>query len=182
MSKTWSRIFRLIRSSSDKLDSIVKDLSERTGKTEDEIKKYLDEHYKPKARVKVLASAAIRFFKPSKTQSNAPIRVNDHEIATDVISDVPPSYSYEEVLDAKTSRPFSRAALELHAQDKDREAFGWAAIPKGISDRRLRMKLVDGVLPDQLWGRDYVVGDIVVKYKRVGADMVPTEIDLIRII
>jgi hypothetical protein len=164
------------------LDSIIKDLAERTGKTEEQIRKFFDEHYKPKPKIKVLASAAVKFFRPSKSQSNAPIRVNDREISTDVVSDLPPSYSYEEVLDAEYSRPFQRVELELHAQDRDREASGWAAVPKGITDKRLRMRLVDGVVPSELWNRDKVHGDIIVKFKRVGTDMVPTEIHLTRVL
>jgi hypothetical protein len=84
--------------------------------------------------------------------------------------------------DAEYSRPFQRVQLELHAQDKDREASGWAAIPRGITDKRLRMRLVDGVVPSELWGRDHVHGDIIIKFKRVGTDMVPTEIHLTRVL
>jgi hypothetical protein len=164
------------------LEAIIKELAARTGKTEDQIKKFLDEHYKPKPKIKVLAAAAVQFFRPSKSQSNAPIRVNGREIATDVVSDLPASYSYEEVLDAEYSRPFQRVQLELHAQDKDREASGWAAIPRGITDKRLKMRLVDGVVPSELWGRDQVHGDIIIKFKRVGTDMVPTEIHLTRVL
>lgn len=112
---------------------------------------------------------------------NAPIKVNGRDISQEVISDVPEHYSYEEVLDAKTAKQFNGVELELHAQDRDRDASGWAAIPKGITDKRLRMKLMDGVSPYELWGRNSVRGDIVLTYKRVGTDMVPTEIHLTRV-
>lgn len=164
------------------LDAIIKDLSGRTGKTEDEVRKFLDQHYKPKSKIKTLAAMAVRFFKPSKSQSNAPIMINDREISKDVISDIPANYLYEEVIEAETSRQFPRVELELHAQDRDREASGWAAVPKGISDKRLKMRLVDGVSPNELWGRDQIYGNVIVKYKRVGTDMVPTEIHLTRVL
>ena len=108
--------------------------------------------------------------------------INDREISKDVISDIPANYLYEEVIEAETSRQFPRVELELHAQDKDREASGWAAVPKGISDKRLKMRLVDGVSPNELWGRDQIYGDVIVMYKRVGTDMVPTEIHLTRVL
>jgi hypothetical protein len=164
------------------LRALVTDIAHRTGRTEEEIKNLLDERYKPKPKIKVLAEASFRFFKPSKTQANASIRVNDRQISSDIVSDVPPTYAYEQVLDADTSRNFSAIELELHAQDKDREASGWAAVPKGITEKRLRMKLVDGVMPSDLWGRNQVKGDIIVLYKRVGTDVVPTEIHLMRVI
>jgi hypothetical protein len=163
------------------LNALIEDLAKRTGRSEDQIRKFLEDRYRPKGKIKVLAQAAFQFFKPSKSQLNAPIRVNNHDISRDIISDIPEHYSYEEVLDAKTAREFHGVELELHAQDRDREASGWAAIPKGITDKRVRMKLMDGVAPYELWGRNSIRGDIVVTYRRVGTDMVPTEIHLTRI-
>jgi hypothetical protein len=164
------------------LDALIEDMSGRTGKTYDEIKRLLDRRYKPKAKIKTLASVAFQFFKPSKSQSNAPIRVNDRDISTEVISDVPSTYAYEKVLESDSAKSFPGIELELHAQDRDRDASGWAAVPKGITDKRLRMKLVDGVTPSELWGRDQIRGDVIVLYKRVGTDMVPTEIHLSRVL
>ena len=164
------------------LDAIIKELSKRTGQDEAYVRQFLDENYKPKGKIKLLGDAAFKFFKPSKAQSNAPIRVNDRLIAHDVVSDVPPDYAYEEVLDEKSAKTFHNVELEIHAQDRDRDMSGWAAIPRGVSDRRIKMKLVDGVIPDQLWGRDQIRGDIVINYKRVGTDMVPTEIHLTRVL
>jgi cell division protein FtsB len=75
------------------LNAMIKDLSGRTGQTEDQIKKFLDERYKPKNKLKILGEAAFKFFKPSKSQSDSPIRVNDREISHDLVSDVPQSYA-----------------------------------------------------------------------------------------
>jgi hypothetical protein len=164
------------------LNAIIEDLASRTGRTEAEVKKILDQRYKPKGKLRALADTAYRFFRPSKSQDDAPIRINDKEIPKDVISEVPPNFAYERILESSRSRPFSQVELELHAQDRDRESVGWAAIPKGISEKRLKMKLLDGVTPEQIWGRDSVTGDIIVTYKRVGMDMVPSEIHLTRIL
>jgi hypothetical protein len=164
------------------LSALVEDIAGRTGRTTDQIKKLLDERYKPKSKIKLLAGVAFKFFKPSKAQSNAPIQVNDHQISTEIVSDVPSNYAYEKVLETESARTFSNVDLELHAQDKDKEASGWAAIPWGVSDKRLKMKLVDGVAPNELWRRDHIRGDIVVLYKRVGTELVPTEIHLTRVL
>jgi 3D (Asp-Asp-Asp) domain-containing protein len=163
------------------LDNLIEDLASRTGRTVDEVRAFLDARYKPKGRIKTLAAAAYGFFKPSKTQLNAPIRVNERMIASETVADVPQDYSYEEIMDAETATAFQGVELELHAQDKDREASGWAAIPKGLSDKRIKMRLLDGVTPGQLWGKNHVRGDIIIKYKRTGTDITPIEIHLMRV-
>jgi hypothetical protein len=145
------------------LSAMIKDLSDRTGQTEDQIRKFLDKRYKPKSKLKIIGDAAFKFFKPSKSQPASPIRVNNREISHDLVLDVPQSYTYEQIMDEQSARPFPRVQLELHAQDRGREASGWAAIAHGSGDKRLNMKLVDGVSPDQLWGRDHIQRDIITK-------------------
>jgi hypothetical protein len=163
------------------LNSLVAELAQITGMAENEIRKFLEERYKTEGRIKVLANAAIGFFRPSKSQSNSPIRIGDRQIDSNLVSDVPVGYAYEESLGTEGAREFHAVDLELHAQDRDKGKTGWAAIPKGISDKRLKMRLVDGVNPGDLWGKNQVKGDIIIKYKRVGLDMVPTEIHLRRV-
>jgi len=164
------------------LSSLIAELSVMTGKTEDEIRKFLDDRYKAKGRAKTLASMAVAFFRPSKSQSNAPVKIGGRDIGSDVVKDVPAEYAYEEALAVETSREHRGVELELHAQDRDRDRTGWAAVPRGISDKRLKMRLVDGVSPTEIWGKNHIRGDIVVKYKRTGVDVIPTEIHLSRIL
>jgi len=164
------------------LSLLVSELSSLTGKEEQEIRKFLDDRYKVKGRLETLAGLAVAFFRPSKSQRNAPVMVDGRKIESDIVEDVPAEYAYEEALATEVSREFRGVELELHAQDRDRDQTGWAAVPKGITDKRLRMRLVDGVSTDQLWGKNHVRGDIVVKYKRTGVDSVPTEIHLSRIV
>jgi hypothetical protein len=97
------------------LNAMIKDLSDRTGQTEDQIRKFLDKRYKPKSKIKILGDAAFKFFKPSKSQANSPIRVNNREISQDLVSDIPQSYAYEQIMDEQSARPFPRVHLELTA-------------------------------------------------------------------
>ncbi len=43
------------------------------------------------------------------------------------------------------------------------------------------MKLVDGVTPEQLWNRDEVTADVVIKYRQSGEGFEPYEIHLTRV-
>ena len=56
-----------------KFDDIVRGLSGKIGVREESIKAALRKKYKSKKRLKSIALAAIKFFRPSKTQSNAGI-------------------------------------------------------------------------------------------------------------
>ena len=64
--------------------------------------------------------------------------------------------------------------LEIHAQDKDKINVGWAAIPKGLSESRLKMKLVDPVTSADLWTKNTVKGDITIVSKLTGDGYVPS--------
>ena len=165
----------------NQLDSLITELARETGYTYESIKEKLDKKYLKKNIIKRLANSTVQFFRPSKSQSNAPITVGSRKIARETIADVPAEYIYEEEKAAQKSSEHFNVELELHAQDKDRESTGWAAIPNGLSSRRLKMKLVDGVSPDDLWGRDKIRGDIVLISKRSGFDFIPSEIHLTRV-
>ncbi|MBT1159174.1 hypothetical protein J1C56_26700 [Aminobacter anthyllidis] len=161
--------------------ALIRDLAERTGKPEAEVKKILDERYGAKTRIKQLGDSAVKFFLPSKRQSNAPIKVNDVTIDSRTVADAPSDYVYEGTIGTEKSQHHDAVQLEIHAQDRDRDASGWAAIPRGLHHKRLRMKLMDAASPEQLWGHNLVVGDIVLLSKRVGLDFEPVEIHLVRI-
>ena len=161
--------------------SLIADLAKHSGKSEEEIKKLLDRRYGTKTRIKQLGDSAVKFFMPSKKQANAPILVNETEIDSKTVADAPMDYAYEAATKTEKSRHHNGVTLEMHAQDKDRDAVGWAAIPVGLCNKRLRMKLMDAASPEQLWGKDRIKGDIVLLSKRIGLDFEPSEIHLVRI-
>jgi len=163
------------------LNGLIAEISERTGTSEEKVRLLLDKRYKSGNRMKELASAAVKFFKPSKNQANAPIEIAGRHLSSELIAEVPAEYAYKEAEKSDISRSFSDVDLEIYAQDREKGKSGWAARPQGIGDKRLKMKLLDGVTPDQLWNRDQVTGDIVVKYTRAGIDLIPTEIHLLRV-
>lgn len=163
------------------LDGLIEDLAKRSGRSPAEIRKYFDDRYKPKSKIKQLAANAVSFFRPAKSQSNAPIEVGDQLLSEEVVRDAPESYVYEEAAKTETAQPYYNQDLEIHQMDRDRDKSGWAAIPLGLHDKRLPMKLMDGVSPDQLWQQDRIKGDIMLMSRRVGLEFIPSEIHLMKI-
>lgn len=162
--------------------NMIKALAAETKKSEEEVEKILDDRFGAKTKLKQLGHTAVRFFKPSKSQGNAAISVGRNIIISPkTVQDAPADYLHEEAEKLEKSDHHYRVNLEIHAQDKDRDSLGWAAIPKGLHDKRLKLKLMDAAEPEQLWGKDLIVGDIVLVSKRVGLDFVPSEIHLSQI-
>lgn len=163
------------------LSSLISELSTATGKTENSIREVLAKRYGEKAMWRRLANATSRFFAPSKRQESAPVEVNNRRFDHDLIQEIPAEYLVEDASDAHLSRNFQNARLELHAQDRDHSGRGWAAIIREISESRIRLKLMDDVNAEEVWGHDIVNGDVTVIYDRIGTEMVPKEIHLNRV-
>lgn len=163
------------------LDGLIAELSVDLNIPELEIRKKIEERYSEKSMWRRLANMTSRFFAPSKHQESAPIEVNNRRIPSDVVRDVPADYLVDEASDDRPARTFTNVVLELHAQDRDHTGRGWAAVIDGVSDQRLRMKLMDEVSADEVWGKDKLLGDVTIIYDRVGGDLVPREIHLERV-
>jgi hypothetical protein len=164
-----------------RLNALIEELAADTGKTQRQIRDCLDARYGDRTLWKRLANATSRFFTPSKRQDSAPIEFNRRAIDRETVQDVPAQYLIDHEADTRPARTFNNVQLELHAQDKDHAGRGWAAIPKGIHDQRLRLRLMEDVSTSEVWGHDSIRGDITVVYERVGLDMVAKEIHLHRV-
>jgi hypothetical protein len=167
--------------SENQLNGLIKELSVTVGRTEESIREVLSKRYGDKSMWRRLANATSKFFSPSKHQDSAAIEVNDRLFSREIVADVPADYLVDHESDTQPSRNFSAVRLEMHAQDRDHAGRGWAAIANGISQKRLRVKLMDDVSSQEIWGHDVVTGDITVVYDRVGTELVPNEIHLHRV-
>lgn len=161
--------------------NLIQDLADKTGRTYEETQKMLDEKYGKPTRIKRLADASVKFFRPSKRQGNAQIEVGNKRIEPRFIEDTEADFVYEEASNAEKSQNLEAVKLQIHQMDLDRETSGWAAIPTGLHPKRLPMKLVDGVTAEQVWGNDEITADIMLISKRKGADFVPSEIHVLRV-
>lgn len=161
--------------------NLIQDLAEKTGRTYEETQKILDEKYGKPTRIKRLADASVKFFRPSKRQGNAQIEVGNKRIEPRFIADTEADFVYEDASSAEKSQNFEAIRLQIHQMDLDRETSGWAAIPAGLHPKRLPMKLVDGVTAEQVWGSDEITADIVLISRRKGTDFVPSEIHVLKV-
>lgn len=163
------------------LDGLIGELATSTGSRPERIREQLDQRYGDRTLWKRLANAASRFFTPSKKQKSAPIEINGRPIDHETVQDVPAQYLIEHEADTRPARSFADVTLELHAQDRDHAGRGWAAIPRGITDQRLRLRLMDDVSTTELWGHDLVRADVTIIYDRVGLEVVAKEIHVHRV-
>ena len=163
------------------LNGLIAELAGEIGKPEKFIRDKLADRYAEKTLWRRLANATSRFFAPSKRQDSAPVEVNGRQITQDVVRDVPAEFLVEDASEEHPSRSFNGVMIELHAQDRDHSGRGWAAIIEGVSDQRLRMKLMAEVSATDLWNLDRVRGDVTVLYEKIGSDLVPREVHLHRV-
>lgn len=164
-----------------KLDELVKELAQTSGMSEKAIHEKLDDRYGQKVGWKRVTSAALSFLRPSKKQGNAELIVNERLIPKQVIADVPDDHIVERASEELAFQSFSDVPIELHAQDRDHSGQGWAARIPGITDRRVRLRLMSGVQAGQLWGRDNARGDVTILYQRDGTGLTAKAINLDRL-
>jgi hypothetical protein len=79
------------------------------------------------------------------------------------------------------SEPFENVEIELHAQDIDKTKQGWAGVPRGHSNARLRMELYPPITPDELWGKGMIRGDIILVSHQKDGKVTPHMFHLVRL-
>ncbi len=71
--------------------------------------------------------------------------------------------------------------IVLHAMDKDRKKLGWAGHCPDLFDKRIPMHLEKSVLPASIFGKDEIVGDILLTMEESDdGEMEPKEFLLVR--
>jgi hypothetical protein len=163
------------------VNELMRQMSETTGMSEERVRAIFDAKYGKPGPVKRLAKAVKGFFVPTQREGAVPIIFDRKTVEPDVIREVPYPQEFKDKEDFERYTPHQDAFLEIHAQDKDKISTGWAAVPRGITGKRLRMKLVEPVSASDLWTRDTVKADIIVVSKLTSDGYVPSEIQLIRI-
>lgn len=163
------------------LNEIIQVLANRTGKSPDEIRAILDAKYSKPGTVKRLSKSVAGFFLPSQRESGVGITFDRKRIEPEIIKDLPYPGEYEDKEDFERFDPYDNVRLEIHAQDKDRSQTGWAAVPVGIHDKRIRMKLIDPVTIGDIWGKDAVSADVTIVSSLTADGYAPVEIHVTRI-
>ncbi|MET3352338.1 UNVERIFIED_ORG: hypothetical protein ABID33_000221 [Xanthobacter viscosus] len=160
------------------LNQLAEDIANRTGKSKDEILNILDAKYGSPGAVKKLIATIKNFFMPSQKSGSAAITFDRDRIEPEIIREIP----FPDELDAKEDferyRHFRGVDIEIHAQDRDRAKTGWACVPVGISDARVRMKIIEPLTSKDIWNKNKINGDITVISRMTSDGYVPSEIHL----
>ena len=147
------------------LDGAVKELAEETGVAEPKLRKILETRY-GKSRTRVIAQSAMSFFKPSKSQGNAPVLIGEKLIDSETVAEIPTEAQIESADVPEIARPLKDVLIEIHAQDVDRPKQGWAAVVPELSSKRLRMEIHPPLKPEQIYTKQSIRGDVMVISKK----------------
>ena len=164
---------------SRQMDGVVADLAASLGIPEDRIRKTLHERY-TKGRRSRLMEAAVKAVSPSKSENNAPIVFGDRRLEREDVAEVPAVAQPLED-EADRSEPFENVEIELHDQDIDKTKQGWAGVPVGQTEARLRMELYPPITPEELWGKSRVRGDIIMVSRVKDGKATPYMFHLVRL-
>lgn len=163
----------------EKLDELIQVLALETGRPAQDIRSIIEAKFAKPAGTSKLLSQVSQFFLPSQKAKNAPVHFDRDVVPSETIREIPYTGTGEEAKqDFSRYTPYSGVELELHAQDRDKSATGWAAVARAISQDRLKVRIMDPVQPSDLWQRDHVVGDVVVVEKLTANGYQPTEIQI----
>jgi hypothetical protein len=157
-------------------------LARQTGKTPDNIERIIRAHFEKPSAARRLARQAKRVFLPSQRDQNAPMVVDRDRIGSELIREIPYVQPAEKFSDFDRYTPYEAVELKIHAMDRDKSATGWAAVASAISDRRLKVRVMDPVKPSDLWGKDGVKADVVLVSKLTSDGYVPVEIQITSIL
>jgi hypothetical protein len=147
------------------LEDIAAELAHLTGKSEPQIRGIVEAHLAKKGRLKELAKASIKFFRPSRNQSNEPILIGDRRIETDLVKEVPNQVDLNDLDADDFSIPVYGTRIALRAKDQDHDGSGWGGIVASISEKRRPVRLYPNVSKEFLWENDTVWADLLVTYR-----------------
>lgn len=162
----------------ERFEELSELLARQTGQSADEVLKIIQAHFEKPSAAKRLLMQAKRVFLPSQRDQNSPMLVDRDRIGSDTIREIPYVGEAEKKADFDRYTPHYGVILDLHAMDRDKSATGWAAVAEGISDRRLKVRVMDPIQPSDLWGNSRIRADIVVVSKLTSDGYVPSEVQV----
>lgn len=148
-----------------KLNDAIEELAHATGKSSPEIRRIVERQFSRRERVKELAKASVKFFRPSRNGGNAPVVVGDQRIEREALQDIPNQVDLKVLDREEHSVPIYGTRIEIRQKDHDHDGQGWGGIVATISDARKPVRLYPHVSRDYLWEHDLVWADILVTYR-----------------
>lgn len=114
---------------------------------------------------KKLAQAAVKIIAPAKKEDGATVVMSQDDklaIPIETVKNTPDAVEFEPF---EIDEPHPDADVEIRATDLDSLNRGWAAIIRGLVDRRVKLVLDEGVDPQSLAGKFKVRADVIVKFR-----------------
>lgn len=166
-----------------KLNDFTEQLAHLSGKPHGEVKRIVENYLSSKGRMKELAKAAIRFFRPSRNKNNEDIIVGNQTIDSETIKLVPNQVDLT-ALDAEdVTLPMYGAKVEIRAKDHDNDGSGWGGIIAEVSYKRRPIRLYPHISKEHLWTNDIVWADVLVTYRSSGnGDQEPVRYHITRVL
>lgn len=161
-----------------KFEELIAVLASETGKPAADIRTILDAKFGKPSAVKRVVKAAKDLFRPSQTDKNASAVFDRDRIPPETIREIPYPGDSDKPADFDRYHPFKQVRLDIHAMDRDRGATGWAAVAEDLSEKRLKVRVMEPLTPSALWGRESVVADGVLVSKLTSDGFVPSEIQM----
>ena len=129
-----------------------------------------------------LARQALSFIRPAKAEKGTTIEGAGLLIEAETIGAAPSDTDMEQFDDAKAPDSLQEQTVIIHATDKDHAKSGWAGHIPGFWEKRVPMKLVPGIDPSLIFGKDEIKADILVTYRvNAAGDDVPQAVHVYRI-
>lgn len=157
-------------------------LSAETDKSIEDVEKIIAAKFQKPTTAMKLVNQAKKLFLPSQRENNVPVTFDRDVIDSETIREIPYAGKAEKPTDFDRYEPHNEVELEIHAMDRDKAATGWAAVAPSISEKRLKLRVMEPIEPEELWGQDQLVADIVVVSKLTSSGYIPWEIQLTAIV
>ena len=114
---------------------------------------------------KKLAQASTKILAPAKKEEGAVVELDglkEMTVPNSTIVEMPDEVDFQPY---EIDQPHPDVDIEIRATDLDSSDKGWAAIIRGLVDRRVKLLLDDGVRTEALAGKFKVRADVSIKYK-----------------
>ncbi|SHM78183.1 hypothetical protein [Phytopseudomonas punonensis] len=114
---------------------------------------------------KKLAQAAVKIIAPAKKEEGATVAMTQEgnlALPPETVKATPDSVDFDPF---EIDQPHPDADVEIRATDLDSSSRGWAAIIRGVVDRRVKLILEPGVDPQDVAGKFKLRADVLVKFR-----------------
>ncbi len=129
-----------------------------------------------------LAKQALAFIRPAKLDKGSAIEGAGLVIEAETISAAPSDKDMEDQEENRAPDSLQGRVVVIHATDKDHAKTGWAGHIPGFWERRVPMKLVPGIEPSLIFGKEQITADVLVTYRvNAAGDDVPEAMHIYKV-